>query len=523
MPLYLSKDSLDWALKHVERYGDTDIFPIPFEYEAIRYSWDNLRSYLAKQDLYNYQVRPYRRCLSPKHRFGFRISTQLDPFDTLLYSALIYEIGSEIEARRAPVEKHVVHSYRFQPDCDGRIFEPNINYSTFIRQARYHALSGNYNKVVVADIADFYPRIYTHPTDNILIDSIKKRDHAKVISKFVNQWNQSVSYGIPVGQTASRLLAELTITDIDQALLKSGRIYCRFSDDFRLFCVDEREAYGSLAFLANTLFENHGLTLQQHKTKILDIDEFIQKYLETEHDVEQNSLVEKFKDILDEIGVESWYEEIEYDDLDAEIQKKIDALNLTGILEEHINSNINIDMGITGFILRRLRQINDESAVDLVLSNIKVLYPVFKDAICYITAIRKLDFSDRQKIGGRLINLIDSSIIGHLDYHKCWILNTFTHDNEWDNDNKFHALFNSHSDLFSRRELISAMGRANHFFWFKTSKRNVMQFEPWQKRAFLTAASCLPGDESKHWYHSIYKRLDELEKAIVEWAKAKPY
>lgn len=524
MPLYLSPDSLDWALKHVEKYGDTDIFPVPFEYKAIRHDWDNkLRDYLSKTDLYNYQVRPYRRCLSPKHRFGFRISTQLDPFDTLIYSALVYEIGSEMEVCRVPTNRSVVHSYRFEPDSDGRFFNPTIGYSTFIQQSRNFALSGSYQKVVVADIADFYPRIYTHPTDNILIAKIKKRDHAKVISKLINQWNHTVSYGIPVGQAASRLLAEFTITDIDQALLNNGQVYCRFSDDFRLFCKDERDAYENLAFLANTLFENHGLTLQQHKTEIMNINDFIKRYIQTERNLEQNSLIEKFQDILDELGIDNWYEEIDYDDLDPEIQSKIDALNLTGILEEQIKLGMGIDIRIVGFVLRRLGQISDPNAVKLVINNIEILYPIFKDALCYITAIREFDSSDRQRIGNYLLNLIDNSIVGHLNFHKCWILNTFTKGKEWDNDSIFQKLFKSNSDIFSRRELISAMGRANHDFWFKTYKRNIMQFEPWQKRAFLAAASCLPGDEPTHWYRSIYRGLDELEKVVVDWAKANPY
>jgi hypothetical protein len=522
MPLHVSEDSLDWALKHVETYGDTDIFPIPFEYQAIRHSWDSLRRYLAKQDLHVYRVRPYRRCLSPKHRFGFRISTQLDPLDTLLYSALVYEVGPDIEACRVPVGKNVVHSYRFQPDVDGRIFEPGINYNTFVQQSRYYALSRRYSHVVVADIADFYPRIYTHPTDNILIDRITTRDHAQVISKLLDQWNHTVSYGIPVGQAASRLLAELTITDVDEALLHTGRTYCRFSDDFRIFCHDEREAYRSLAFLANTLFENHGLTLQQHKTRILDVDQFIMEYLETEHDFEQNSLIGRFQDILNEIGVDSWYEEIDYDDLDAETQARIDALNLAGILKEYITGST-VDIGLVGFVLRRLRQIRDDSALDLVLEHMEALYPVVKDAVCYITAIRRLDSSDRKEIGSRLVDLIDGSVIGHLEYHRCWLLNTFTHDNEWDNENRFHDLYEIHGDIFSRRELISAMGRANHEFWFKTNKRDITQFEPWTQRAFLAAASCLPGDEAKHWYRSMYKDSDELGKAVIDWARANPY
>ena len=96
--LSLSPSSLDWALKHAEQYGDTDIFPLPFEFSAIRYDWDRLSDELSSSDILNWKVRPHRESLSPKSNLGFRIATQLDPLDWLIYSALIYEIGHELEA-----------------------------------------------------------------------------------------------------------------------------------------------------------------------------------------------------------------------------------------------------------------------------------------------------------------------------------------------------------------------------------------------------------------------------------------
>ncbi len=169
MPFYIKPESLDWALKHIENYGDTDIFPLPFEFEAIRLSWDSkIRNYLSEQDILQYRTRPYRRCLSPKHRFGFRISTQLDPFDMLIYTALVYDIGYDIESYRVPVSNQIVHSYRFNPDTDGRFFDTDVGYDSFIQQSKYFAFSGKFQKVVIADIADFFPRIYHHPLGNAL-------------------------------------------------------------------------------------------------------------------------------------------------------------------------------------------------------------------------------------------------------------------------------------------------------------------------------------------------------------------
>jgi hypothetical protein len=524
MPCYLSAESLNWALKHVGNYGDTDIFPVPFEFEAIRHSWDlRLCYFLSRLDLHQYKARPHRRCLSPKHRFGFRVSTQLDPFDMLIYTALIYDLGADIEQRRIPVNKQIVHSYRFKPDGQGRFFDPAVGYDTFIQQSARLASSGGFDTVVVADIADFFPRIYFHPLENALDACVRNHDQAKALTKLIKQWNFTVSYGIPVGQAASRLLAELVISDVDEALISEQKVYCRFSDDFRIFCHGSRDAHESLAFLANVLFENHGLTLQQHKTRILSVAEFSRAYLETGSSKERTSLTERFRNILDKLGIDDWYEEISYDDLDPDVQEEINRLNLSGILEEQIKLGSDLDLNITRFVLRRLAQINDVSGLKIVGESIDVLYPVFKDVLAYITSIRSVDEEYRHKLGKYLLDLVRESVVGHLPFHKCWIINTFTKGREWDNEGEFSSLYNAHSDEFSRRELTLALGRAIQDHWFKTRKRDVFQLGPWERRAFLAAASCLPGDEPKHWYNSIYKQLDELEKAVVDWGRTYPF
>ena len=113
MPLTLSERSLDWALEHILSYGDTDIFPEAFEFDAIKHGWQEVKAWIRSVDILAWNVRPYRRCLAPKHRFGFRISTQLDPLDILVFTALIYEIGVSLESSRVPATDNIVHSYRF--------------------------------------------------------------------------------------------------------------------------------------------------------------------------------------------------------------------------------------------------------------------------------------------------------------------------------------------------------------------------------------------------------------------------
>ena len=77
--LTLATSSLDWALNHAERFGNTGIFPLPFEFSAIRHDWDRMKGFLKSEDILKWPVRPNRECLSPKSHYGFRIATQLDP------------------------------------------------------------------------------------------------------------------------------------------------------------------------------------------------------------------------------------------------------------------------------------------------------------------------------------------------------------------------------------------------------------------------------------------------------------
>ena len=109
--LTLPTSSFDWALNQAERFGDTDIFPLPFEFSAIRHDWGRLVAFLSSEDVLEWVVRPHRECLSPKSAHSFRNSTQLDPLDWLIYTALIYEIGAELESHRLPQEENVVFSY----------------------------------------------------------------------------------------------------------------------------------------------------------------------------------------------------------------------------------------------------------------------------------------------------------------------------------------------------------------------------------------------------------------------------
>ena len=520
--LKLSTSSFDWALNQAERLGDTGIFPLPFEFSAIRHDWCRLVGLLSSKDVLKWEVRPNRECLSPKSAHGFRIATQLDPLDWLIYNALIYEIGADLESYRLPQEEGIVFSWRFEPQPDGTMFSRETGYSQFQERTCELASRSSDQYVVVTDITDFYPKLYHHRVENALrLAAWKKVNHTKAIIQLLSAWRERQSFGLPVGPNASRLIAEVAIHDVDQALRGEGLIFARYVDDFRIFCKTRKDAYRALATLAEVLWKNHGLTLAEQKTKILPVELFKKDYLRTGREAELVHLSESFAEIVDTLGLESWYEQIEYDDLDDDQKASVDALNLEELLTEQLHRE-HIDIQLTKFILRRLSQLQDVDVADKILASIDNLYPAFADVVAYLDSLKHLTESHRLEIGKNILNLMNNSVVSHLEYHRLHLLNLFASNAAWGNVDGIIGLLSQFSDYFTKRKLILALGKSGQNYWFRQRKTEWQQFSPWERRAFLRGASSLEGNERRHWYDSIQKRLDPLEEAIVSLSRQNP-
>lgn len=520
--LKVNPASLDWALTHVTSRGDTDIFPLPFEYSAIAADWDEVRNYLVAQDLDTWAGRPWRKMLSPKHGLGFRVATQLDPLDTLLICALVYEVGTELEGVRVPAGESRVFGYRYLPTADGQLYDASYNYESFRIRSLELAAHPATSFVVMTDIADFFPRLYSHPMENALRAATAAPDHARVITKLVSAWNMGVSYGVPVGPSPFRLISEVTIGDIDLALLAEGINFCRFSDDYRFFVSTERQAREALAFVANTLVRNHGLTLQESKTEVVPADVFIERFGRAERDQERHALQSSFSALAEALGLTGGYGTIDYDDLDAEQKALVDSLNLWVIVDREARAERALDVPMIRFVLGRIRQLGLRDPGDLLVSNLKRFAPVFREVVEALVAQSGLSAEELRALGASLLDLFDHDVVGYLEYHRDWLLTPFTNEAVWDHTDRLIQLHQKHFDHPTQRAITLALGRGNVWHWFKARKQEVFQLSPWNRRALLYAASCLPGDEAKHWYGSLTPQLDLLERAVVKYARANP-
>jgi len=343
------------------------------------------------------------------------------------------------------------------------------------------------------------------------------------LKQLIGHWAGAYSYGILVGSAASRLIAETTISDIDQLLLSEGARYVRYSDDFRFFCNSEAEAYKYLTLIARALIDNHGLTLQQNKTKIVSIDVFRTKYLRENDKQELETLSERFYELLAEIGIEDTYGEIDYDSLPPEYQDAIDQLNLEGILEEQIHEE-EPDLSLLKFLLRRLAQLGDTDAIDLIFDNFSKFVPVIRETMEYLLQVESLSAAAKAGLGEKLITIYrdNTSTASHLEYSRMYLLRPFALDGDWNSDDQYVKVFNDSLDEFSRREILLAMGRSKKDFWFRGRKQNLQEMTAWIRRAFIYGASCLPSDEYKHWIRGVDGQLDDVERAVAQWARKNP-
>ena len=459
--------------------------------------------------------------MSPKGPLGYRMATQLDPIDTLLLTSLIYEVGAEIEHARVPRSQHIVFSHRFEPDENGTLYSREFNFDTFRRQSLYLANRRQEGWVVLTDIADFYVRLYAHPLENALKQTVSL-DHARVIFKLLKQLNQRVSYGIPVGPAATRLLAELAIIDIDSVLVDNGILYCRYSDDFRLFAHTEAQAYEYLALLARVLHSNHGLTLQESKTAVIPAIDFIERFQETEDQRVQHKLDIYFDELVELLGVDD-YHRVEYDDLDPDQQEIVDGLDLIDIVRRQINRNRPVNASLTGFVLRRLAQVGNipvEFAV-LLLTEIERLVPVFGDVISVLTKTESGDVEEHSILIDRIIELMNDPYFSHLEYYRAWLL-TLCSELPLRHPTMSPRIYDKYRDSFTRSQRFLLMGIMNKQGWIRTKKPHVFEFGEWERRALLRAASSLPPDEAKAWFNSVKKRLGLLDQWVIHWARGNP-
>ncbi len=379
----LSEAALEWSLKHLNRFGDSDILAVPLEYRAIAHDWIQIKKWLIALDVAAHEPRPLLRFLVPKPEGGYRVATRLDPLDAFIYTALVYDFALRLEKSRIPRRRKIACSYRLAPKPDGTLFDADSGWEDFYSRSLTLSKRKANKWVLLADISDFYSQIGHHRVKNALEIAGIPAERASALERLLSNWASLQSRGLPVGPLASVPLAEACLNDVDHHLLGNGWQHTRYVDDFRIFCRSRSEANEALHDLTEYLFTSHRLALTSSKTKVIRTNEFESRWLENPVFLERSRQSKKVADLLAEVQQQTGYIVTENDLPPGD---KAEALRsaITELFEASLAAKP-LKIGLARHLLRRAGAIRTNRILSLTLKHLEDLTPVLRDVVVYLS------------------------------------------------------------------------------------------------------------------------------------------
>lgn len=495
----IDADSLDFALRHISSYYDTDFFPRTEEFLAIGHSWDEVKSHILESDLDHILSAPPLVEPWPKTRSGFRIVHRPEPLDSIVYTALAKTVASAVEAARASPE--VACSYRIS-ESDRSLFADGSGFNVY--RERCENLSNDFPFVLSADISDFYNKIYLHRLQNaIQVATDAPPGISKRIEYFLTALNTGASQGIPVGPAASIIMAEATLIDADQFLYGRGFEHVRYVDDFRIFGNSHQELQSLLQDFCLYLHENQRLSLSPEKTRISKSEDFINKELNNQYQLEK-------LEILAEIEVLNPYT-MEVEDVGFVLSDDAGDILLDALTR--ITKFETLDLGVIRAIVRRARAHGIRDIAASLIEHIEFFAPAVNDIALYLDSITDADFV--ASFGSQLQGLCDHPA-SNIRAVRLWLEWYFSRHEALLSIGRIRAFVFSSNRL--RPQARAAITMSNQA-WVKDRKNQLLHYAYWDRRSILLAAQVLSKDEREKWLKPIIKagHLDRMDSWMAKW------
>jgi hypothetical protein len=527
---HLKEPSLEWALKHLTRFYASDFFPLPFEFAAIADQWADIKAYLLNLDLHAYAPQTPVIGLALKPNGTFRVVHQLDPIDSIIYTALTYEMAAKIEQYRIPRDERIAWSYRIKPSVRGSFFNPEDDtWREYMRRTKQLAADFDGGFVVTCDLVDFYNQIYTHRIQNLIVEACGPafEAHGRAMEKFLLGLNTLTSRGIPVGPAPSIIIAELVAADIDKKILTYTRNFVRWVDDISIFFNTRDEAEKVLHELTAFIHENHRLVFSGEKTRILPVERFARTLRDEEAEEEK-----RFKARAEERAMDEYYHELiekiapygELDDVfdERRYQEVLDAIQKDGrydILSEIYSKALSEELqksfpefAVIRRILRNGGRYRIRSILGAVLGNFDKLLPLIREVILYLLKVLAKDVTTEYEQEFRQI--IDSPR-AKLPFVNMWLSALLEHP-------AFNAIEvpEDYEKIRALRDRALIAIRRQDRTWVKGYKNAVDTLGPWEKRAVLFSSRILAKDEMRAWMRIAAQRGDRLEVAVSKFVMA---
>lgn len=513
MTTFLDSKNIEDAISHITRFGDTDIFPHLVELSFLQEQRDEVVKALSTYDVNNFKPSHSVEALAPKSRYGFRIANQLMFLDCLMLTAAVIQIAEDLEKIKGPVTGLGAFAYRFSRNENGSIFLEDRTYRDWLTAQSQYSNDTDFDSVIFTDIADFYQRIYFHRIENMLRSSTSQKGVTKLIESIIKKIRAKQSYGIPVGGTASRLIAEAVLSDFDHSMEAEEYHFTRFVDDMRIYIKDGESPYRALSLVAETLL-SEGLTLNAQKTKVLSKQDYVEFISEESGDTFETSE----KEALNALANLMYFEERD----ETKIQEIIDglqSLNLIDMLSSALEADY-WDFGRIRSIFRALRLTNDEGCIEYISNNLETLLPFIKDIVLLLDALKKSGKLEYFDVTDLVVQLLSAGAGHGVPVIRAWLLEIFVRGISPITAKKVSEI--SKISELDGRQLILINGMLNNVVYFRKNKTRFEQFGRFEQYALILAASCLPKDEYETWLGAIKPgMIAPLDGMFCDWAKSK--
>ena len=522
----VKENHLEWALKHLLKYSHSDFYPKIFEFHAISHNWQQVKNHILSLDLDTYLPKSASINLAPKPNGNYRIVHQLEPIDSLVYTALIREVCEIVEAYRIPESEKSACSYRIKPDLEGSFFSDNTGWDTFLSRSEELAKKYEPGFVIIADITDFYNQIYTHRVQNLIEEAGEGAcdEQATAIERFLSGLNKKTSRGIPVGPAPSIILAELIMADIDNKIRTYTNDFVRYVDDIRIFFKKRKDAVYALHELTQYLYSNHRLVFSVEKTKIQSTERFREKYLRDEQKEENVAMLanaeelalEKLEELFEDVPPYNYGFYYDYDEEYERILTEIMDSNQFQILSttyyELFKKSIaspTVDYVLLRHLLRKAAKYRVRNLVPLVLDDFERMLPVLREVVIYLNKVinKKTVADHREKFEAIL-----SAHYIRLPFVNLWMSHLL--QNQSFSEANLPA---GYDDILSTRGKALIALRRQDTIWVKGFRDGIDVLGPWDKRAVLYSSSILPSDEMKTWVDAVGGSGDIIDKSIASF------
>ena len=507
-------------------HGDTDIFPYPIE-NALFYDMpDKVKNLLEDIDsnfdkwLSSYPVDTIKTCI-PVGYTGFRWATLIDPVWNAYLLSEVLKISDKIEAARIPIEKKTIFSYRVNfDDSTGKIFDSSINWRLFYDTAIDNA--NNFAYVVRFDISDFYNRIYHHRLENALQRTNADREIIKRIMSIIQDISINVSYGLPIGGNASRILAEVLLNSMDQVMISKRIRFCRFVDDYIVFAESKEDAFRKLNWCAEFLLKNEGLALQKNKTQIQTTSEFMSHAKATIEGEEGDTNKERASFLRLHIHYDPYSSTADQDYI--ELKRKLSQFDIVSLIKSEVKKS-KIHQAFGKQLLSAVSHLENPSlslAFNVISSNLEILYPIFPSVMQL--AYRKLLKCNENTVKlfiSTLCNLIETdSYLIQTDNNAAYVARVLSLVNSENTIQAIDQLNSKSNSPLVKSNCLYSMTNLNNYYWLSDVKSNFATLSKWERRAYI-ASSYFLGDEGKHWRENTKGQFVGVELLLRDWIASK--